>query len=90
MKKYISVLAIIIATYTIPSYAHAKIVIGGEVTGNSGTSIVIGKPGQNATGVSVGDTSKENGTASTGSIAQDIYASICASPFMKKYAAICQ
>ncbi|EPN2807078.1 hypothetical protein ACTWOG_004826 [Serratia marcescens] len=85
MKKYISVLAIIIGTYTMPSYAG--IVIGGDI---SGTTVVIGKPGQNATGVSVGDASKENGTASTDSIAQDIYASICASPFMKKYAAICQ
>ncbi|BEM60682.1 hypothetical protein SME22J_45430 [Serratia marcescens] len=60
--------------------AQAGLVIEGGINGSTN--------GNNGTGVNVGGSQKPNSTASQ--LQKDIYASICASPFMKKYAAICR
>lgn len=75
---------------------HAGLVIEGGINGNSGSgggtsvdvSINGSTNGNNGTGVNVGGSQKPDSTASQ--LQKDIYASICASPFMKKYASICQ
>ncbi|MEL7884124.1 hypothetical protein [Serratia marcescens] len=63
--------------------AQAGLVIEGCINGNTGST-----SGSNGTGVNIGDAQKPASTASQRQ--NDIYASICASPFMKKYASICQ
>ncbi|CAI0935228.1 hypothetical protein V2T44_07640 [Serratia ficaria] len=79
--------------------SYAGLVIEGGINGNTGggggSSVDVGingsTNGNNGTGVNIGG---QNGAQKPGSSAsqlqKDIYASICASPFMKKYAAICQ
>ncbi|HGM5336615.1 TPA: hypothetical protein ACKP2J_001027 [Serratia marcescens] len=56
------------------------VAINGSVNGNNGTGVNIGGPN--------GGAQKPDSSASQ--LQKDIYASICASPFMKKYASICQ
>ncbi|ALL36113.1 MULTISPECIES: hypothetical protein [Serratia] len=76
--------------------AQAGLVIEGGLNGNSGSgggtsvdvSINGSTNGNNGTGVNVGGSQKPDSSASQ--LQKDIYASICASPFMKKYASICQ
>ena len=80
--------------------SYAGLVIEGGLNGNTGggggTSVDVGingsTNGNNGTGVNVGG--QNGGSQKPGSSAnqlqKDIYASICASPFMKKYASICQ
>ncbi|HAT5013119.1 MULTISPECIES: hypothetical protein [Serratia] len=76
--------------------AQAKLVIDGGLNGNIGSgngasvdvSINGSTNGNNGTGVNVGGSQKPDSSASQ--LQKDIYASICASPFMKKYASICQ
>lgn len=76
--------------------AQAKLVIEGDINGNSGSgggtsvdvSINGSTNGNNGTGINVGGSQKPDSNASQ--LQKDIYASICASPFMKKYASICQ
>ncbi|AGE16141.1 TPA: hypothetical protein ACKQAN_003038 [Serratia marcescens] len=79
--------------------AQAKLVIEGGLNGNigsgNGASVDVsingstnGNNGNNGTGVNVGGSQKPDSSASQ--LQKDIYASICASPFMKKYASICQ
>lgn len=76
--------------------AQAGLVIEGGINGNTGSggntsvdvSINGSTSGSNGTGVNIGDAQKPASTASQRQ--KDIYASICASPFMKKYASICQ
>ncbi|BEO49766.1 hypothetical protein ACUZX0_13830 [Serratia marcescens] len=76
--------------------AQAKLVIEGGLNGNTGSgggtsvdvSINGSTNGNNGTGVNVGGSQKPDSSASQ--LQKDIYASICASPFMKKYASICQ
>ncbi len=76
--------------------AQAKLVIDGGLNGNTGSgngasvdvSINGSTNGNNGTGVNVGGSQKPDSSASQ--LQKDIYASICASPFMKKYASICQ
>ncbi|CAI0819074.1 Uncharacterised protein [Serratia entomophila] len=78
--------------------SYAGLVIEGGINGNTGSggtsvdvSINGSTNGNNGTGVNIGG---QNGAQKPGSAAsqlqKDIYASICASPFMKKYASICQ
>lgn len=80
---------------------HAGLVIEGDISGNvgsgNGTFVDVGingggTNGGNGVGVIVGGqnggSSKPESSASQ--LQKDIYASICASPFMKKYASICQ
>ncbi|WP_411748910.1 hypothetical protein [Serratia marcescens] len=73
--------------------AQAKLVIDGGLNGNigsgNGASVDVSINGStNGTGVNVGGSQKPDSSASQ--LQKDIYASICASPFMKKYASICQ
>ncbi|HAT5000111.1 hypothetical protein IBZ15_01585 [Serratia marcescens] len=72
--------------------ALAGLVIEGSINGNTGsagnTSVDVSINGNGGTGVNIGDAQKPASTASQ--LQKDIYASMCASPFMKKYAAICQ
>jgi len=76
--------------------AQAGLVIEGGINGNTGSggntsvdvSINGSTSGNNGTGVNIGGAQKPASTASQ--LQKDIYASICASPFMKKYASICQ
>ena len=76
--------------------AQAKLVIDGGLNGNIGSgngasvdvSINGSTNGNNGTGVNVGGSQKPDSSANKKK--KDIYASICASPFMKKYASICQ
>ncbi|MFJ3168467.1 hypothetical protein ACIPIL_20890 [Serratia nematodiphila] len=80
--------------------AQAKLVIEGGLNGNigsgNGASVDVSingstngsTNGNNGTGVNVGGSQKPDSSASQ--LQKDIYASICASPFMKKYASICQ
>ncbi|CAI1843168.1 Uncharacterised protein [Serratia marcescens] len=80
--------------------SQAGLVIEGGLNGNTGSgggtsvdvSINGSTNGGNGTGVNIGG---QNGAAqkpgsSASQLQKDIYASICASPFMKKYASICQ
>ncbi|CAI0997910.1 Uncharacterised protein [Serratia entomophila] len=76
--------------------SYAGLVIEGGINGNTGSggsssvdvSINGSTNGNNGTGVNIGG---QNGGGSAASqLQKDIYASICASPFMKKYAAICR
>lgn len=74
--------------------SQAALTINGQLVGNGSSSadthIVIGGPGQDAVGINATD-GNQNGKpgAVDSSIKNDIYASICSSPFMKKYASIC-
>ncbi len=80
--------------------SYAGLVIEGGINGNTGSggsssvdvSINGSTNGNNGTGVNIGG--QNGGSQKPGSSAsqlqKDIYASICASPFMKKYAAICR
>ncbi|BEM85147.1 hypothetical protein SME41J_44710 [Serratia marcescens] len=79
--------------------SYAGLVIEGGIndnTGSGGTSVDVSingsTNGNNGTGVNIGG--QNGGSQKPGSAAgqrqKDIYASICASPFMKKYAAICR
>ncbi|QJU38096.1 hypothetical protein [Serratia marcescens] len=76
--------------------AQAGLVIEGGINGNTGSgggtsvdvSINGSTNGNNGTGINVGGSQKPGSSASQ--LQKDIYASICANPFMKKYAAICQ
>jgi len=80
--------------------AHAGVTINGGISGNNGsggTGVDVGIGGNGANGGhGVGvviDGNTVNGQqpgASDSQIKKDIYASICSSPFMKKYAAICK
>lgn len=84
--------------------AHAGVTINGGISGNNGsggTGVDVGigisadgngANGGHGVGVIV-DGNTVNGQqpgASDSQIKKDIYASICSSPFMKKYAAICK
>jgi len=78
--------------------AYAGLVIEGGINGNTNgggtTSVDIGVGGNGsngnngAAGVTINIKGDNGGSASQ--LQKDIYASICASPFMKKYASICQ
>jgi hypothetical protein len=78
--------------------AYAGLVIEGGINGNTNgggtTSVDIGVGGNGGngnngnTGVTVNIEGDNGGPASQ--LQKDIYASMCASPFMKKYASICQ
>lgn len=81
--------------------AQAGLVIEGGINGNTGngngTSVDIGINGNgvnggNGVGVNVGgqNSGSQKPGSSASQLQKDIYASICANPFMKKYAAICQ
>ena len=70
--------------------AQAKVTIGGEELAPGGYTT--DKDG-NLVSTGQGSSNGQNGngqSSATNDIAKNIYASICASPFMKKYAAICQ
>ncbi|HAT4913345.1 TPA: hypothetical protein JHJ70_003595 [Serratia marcescens] len=73
-------------------FAQAGLVIEGGINDNSGTTIDVSingsTNGNNGTGVNIGGSQKPVSTVSQ--LENDIYASICASPFMRKYASICQ
>lgn len=78
--------------------AHAGLTINGGIIGNNGSGgssvdvgIDIGANGGHAVGVIV-DGNRVNGQQAgvpDSQVSKDIFASICASPFVKKYAAIC-
>ncbi|EPL3976034.1 hypothetical protein [Serratia ureilytica] len=83
--------------------SYAGIVIEGGISGNSGTSgyngTYVGIGGSATNGGKAGDgvgivingnssSQQKNGSASQSQ--NDIYASICASPFMKKFVPACQ
>ena len=94
MRKNITLLGC--ALLMCSQLSYAGLIIEGGINGNTGngggTSIDVGinggTNGNNGTGVNVGGSQKPDSSASQ--LQKDIYASICASPFMKKYAAICQ
>lgn len=100
MKKKMLMLGCVVALFSQLSYAGISIDGGiNNNTGSGGSSSVdvgisVGASGQNGVGVSVNNPSSGNGSAQkpgvSSQLQKDIYASICASPFMKKYAAICQ
>ncbi|CAI1131901.1 hypothetical protein [Serratia proteamaculans] len=83
-------------------FSYAGIVIEGGINSNTssgpgGISVAIGGNatdggnGGNGVGTVVGgngSVQQDNGAADQ--LQKDIYASMCASPFMKKYASICQ
>ncbi|EPK0251103.1 hypothetical protein PP737_004953 [Serratia marcescens] len=81
--------------------SYAGLVIEGGINGNTGSgggssvdvSINGSTNGNNGTGVNIGGQNggtQKPGSSATSQLQKDIYASICASPFMKKYASICQ
>lgn len=86
--------------------SYAGLMIGGDISGNTGsgggTSTDVsmnvganaGDGGNGGNGVGVNVNGQNSGSQKPGSAAsqlqKDIYASICASPFMKKHASICQ
>ncbi|MDF9719692.1 hypothetical protein P4S07_007865 [Serratia marcescens] len=96
MRKKIALLGC--ALLMCSQLAQAKLVIEGGLNGNSGSgsgggtsvdvSINGSTNGNNGTGINVGGSQKPDSSASQ--LQKDIYASICVSPFMKKYASICQ
>lgn len=98
MKRNIALLGCALLMCSQQSYAG--LIIEGGLNGNTGggggttidVSINGSVNGNNGTGVNVGD--QNGGSQKPGSSAselqKEIYASICASPFMKKYASICQ
>ena len=94
MKKNLMLLGCALLMST--QLAYAGLVIEGGINGNGGgtTSVDIGVGGNGSNGNNgeAGVTIKIDGDVggSASQLQKDIYASICASPFMKKYAAICQ
>lgn len=100
MKKEILMLGCAVALFSQLSYAGLTIDGGiNNNTGSGGSSSVdvgigVGASGANGVGVSVNNPSSGNSSsqkpAASSQLQKDIYASICSSPFMKKYASICQ
>lgn len=95
MKKKIMLLGC--ALFMSTQLAYAGLVIEGGINGNTGggtmgVDIGVGGNGSNGNngeaGVTINIKGDNGGSASQ--LQKDIYASICASPFMKKYASICQ
>lgn len=98
MKRNIALLGC--ALLMCSQLAYAGLIIEGGLNGNTGggggttidVSINGSVNGNNGTGVNVGGQnggSQKPGTSAS-ELQKEIYASICASPFMKKYASICQ
>ncbi|ELY3098572.1 TPA: hypothetical protein SMG11_003807 [Serratia marcescens] len=91
MKRLIISCAFIMSS----QFSYAGVIITGSINSNNGSvGVGIGADGTgsgnggNGTGVVING--QEQSGSSVEQIKKDVYASICASPFMKKYASICQ